>query len=343
METHPGTANVSFVEDSVRWLTDSKLNKESTQCSVQQRQMREEATAGTLEGPAYVVRSIVKKGEKERDISTCSFEDYALLYGQTVTGNQDRCQSTDDLSKHASLSTPLFDEMNIWGKTFDKVRGTPLPELFNRWQPSAKILVTVRPSVDVVYSAYNHFGVFKQPGVIKGPEHFDELMRNLTEAWTNNNCTPKTYRSCLPSSELASAGDWLSRAIYSEYLTEWLDQFGCSQVHLSDVTEDPLTAVNSLYEFMGVPNEEAARAAVSEVYSLLNATQVAKTESNNNNQTRSRKNAMNKASYAAMLQDTRDRLSQFFQPYDRNLCNEMMKKYPCLKKVQLFNRQCAFL
>jgi hypothetical protein len=50
--------------------------------------MREEATAGTLEGPAYVVRSIVKKGEKERDISTCSFEDYVLLCGQTVTGNQ---------------------------------------------------------------------------------------------------------------------------------------------------------------------------------------------------------------------------------------------------------------
>jgi hypothetical protein len=134
----------------------------------------------------------------------------------------------------------------------------------------------------------------------KGPEHFDELMRNLTKAWTNNNCTPKTYRSCLPSSELASAGDWLSRAIYSEHLTEWLDQFGCSQVHLSDVTEDPLTAVNSLYEFMGVPNEEAAWAAVSEVYSLLNATQVANAESNNNSQTRSRKNAMNKASYAPM-------------------------------------------
>lgn len=222
----------------------------------------------------------------------------------------------------------LFDELNIWAHTFNRIRGLQLPDVLQRLQPSANLLITVREPVDVVYSAYNHFA----PSALQvktSPEHFDLFIRSLVSAWTAHNCDATNCRTCL-SAELEAPGFWLARAMYSKYLAAWLEHFGCSRVHLFDVSVDPMQEVRRLYDFIGLPNDDAADRVTRSNYILLEQSTaasenntvdrglIAQQRNNSTTQTRSsekqRANSMNKNTYAPMLESTRKFLRDFFYP-----------------------------
>mmetsp|Transcript_21839 Transcript_21839/g.62225 ORF Transcript_21839/g.62225 Transcript_21839/m.62225 type:complete len:214 (+) Transcript_21839:401-1042(+) len=197
-------------------------------------------------------------------------------------------------------------------------------------QPQANLLVTIRNSVDVTYSAYNHFGVF--PDGVKGPDHFDAFIRKLIRVWTDKQCTVDNYHQCLPS-DMVKSGGWLSRAMYSKYLPAWLSHFQCSQLHLFDVSVDPRTEVGRMYEFIGMPNEAAASNITQTTYVLQANATAAKDYGE-----RRGKNPMNKAIYDPMLNRTRTYLDAYFGAFGEELC-DLVVRYPCIA-IPLFTRKC---
>jgi hypothetical protein len=340
---HPGLAGHSFIEDPARWLTEADLMSEAKTCN------KIRAKSKKMGIPAVI--GMESKGE----ISTCSFEDYALLYGsvlETHTNGEGVCGAPDSqISAFPSSRDPpkvLFDELNIWGHTFNRIRGLQLPDVLQRLQPSANLLITVREPVDVVYSAYNHFA----PSVLEvktSPEHFDSFIRSLVSAWTAHNCDAMNYRTCLPA-ELEAAGFWVARAMYSKYLAAWLEHFGCSRVHLFDVSVDPMQEVRRLYDFIGLPNDDAADRVTRSNYMLLEQSTAASenntdgsglnAQQRNNSTTHAGwANSMNKNTYAPMLEPTRKFLREFFVPYNREVC-DLMDQYPCVE-VPLFRQHCS--
>jgi hypothetical protein len=319
---HPQLASAPHVEDPIFWLTDAVSTKVSSECRNKRLADMERPDYNEQPNPIYIL-----KRNTSHAISTCSFKDYSLLHGK-YSANKGSC--TDDELPIKDLQKPMFDEMVIWGHGLDQVRGTPLPELLRLLQPSANMLISVRNAVDVVYSAYNHFGVFGE-GVRKGPGHFHDFVVHLIEVWDAEQCTPANYRRCLAAHpELVAGGSWLSRVMYSTHISAWIEHFGCSQMHLFDTSADPKTEVGRLYAFMGVPNEEAAINATKAVYELK--------ESVDPNESKERSNVLNKASYVGMLNETRAILDDFYHPYHKEMCG-LMEKHPCLR-VPLFRQFC---
>ena len=146
---------------------------------------------------------------------------------------------------------------------------------------------------------------------------------------------------------LVEPGSWLSRTMYSQYLPRWLDQFGCSNVHLFDVSEDPFQAVYRLYEFMGVPDLDVSSNVTDERYtdSLVrqgggaNREEIKSSEASAPDGTSLQQSkAHSNKSYEPMLTATNVHLEEFFSSYYADMCN-LMVKFPCLK-VPLFLQHC---
>ena len=120
--------------------------------------------------------------------------------------------------------------------------------------------------------------------------------------------------------------------MYARYLSRWLDYFPCNQLHIFDVSVDARSEVERLYEFMGVPNTQAAGDVTASTYSLLEPS------TNDVGEPPEREsrlgNAMNKATYGKMLDETRIYLQEFFEPYQLELC-DLMKKHSCLDVPQI--------
>jgi hypothetical protein len=372
---NPGLARTPYMEDPTRWLTDAPSSTHVVQCQKKRQQMIEERYSHHgynnknddlyLPEPVVLGKKATTNNRKTQHIATCSFQDYSLLYGQysSPVNGSETCSSvlastlpswsgsslstTDNTTTDLLLDRPKYDEMVIWEKTFHTIRGTPLPELFRLMQPSANLLVTVRSPVSVTYSAYHHFGVFEE-GIVKGPEHFHDLMQTLTTAWTLKDCTASNFLTCLPR-DLVKAGSWLSRGMYSKYLPPWLEQFGCSQLHVFDVSDDPFREVKRLYDFLGVPNDDIARTATADTIQILHPTvpaqetveaEASSVAANSSTTTEERyNNFLNKGTYPPMWNRTRDHLEAFFDPFYKELCN-LQLQYPCLD-VPLFRRHCA--
>jgi hypothetical protein len=393
LKHHPGLAGTRFIEDRGRWLTNEMPKTFVQQCH-QDRQKEESqqvllASTTTTTTTTHTLFSpprrpmFVPNGKKNsnpetvRAVSTCSFEDYTRLYGQYSGANDRTCQknskssSNDDNNQQYNINTsidhhrpvgldrPMFDELVIWEMTWSKPFGTSLtlPQLFHLLQPSGHLLITVRDSIDVTYSAYNHFGARLYGKDVQGPLHFDHLMRKVVQLWTDRHCTLLTLGDCLPQ-ELVLPGRWLSRSMYSKNIPAWLESFGCAQVHLFDVSMDPLTAVAGLYEVMGVPNQDVAQSATACTYQLQNDEAANETrikegrnggrprrlrnddnKSNVCNEGERSKNFINKAAYEPMLSTTRSFLEDFFASYYAELCG-LMTQYPCLA-VPLFLQHCT--
>mmetsp|Transcript_15567 Transcript_15567/g.31494 ORF Transcript_15567/g.31494 Transcript_15567/m.31494 type:complete len:556 (+) Transcript_15567:3-1670(+) len=314
---NPGLAHSPHVEDPVRWLTDSTLATEEKKCNELREKDKAKPHYHGYPDPIYI-----NQHETSRALSTCSFTDYTLLHGKFTT-NEGFC--FDGKVPMKGVQKPLFDEMVIWEHGSSKVRGVGLPDLFHRLQPSARMLITIRDAVDVFYSAYNHFGEFGNTA--KSPEHFHAFARDLTRIWAEAGCTVANFRTCLPP-EFVQGGSWLSRALYSEHLPLWLDSFGCSQIHLFDVSVDPYEEVQRLYDFMGTPDNRAAFNVTRATYRVQEVTKQYSTGSN----------ALNKNSYGSMLDDTRVQLEDFYLPYNRDLC-DLIEVHECLR-VPLFERYC---
>ena len=311
------------VEDPARWLTDSALATEERECNMLREQEKAKLPYHGYPGPVYI-----NKGETAHALKTCSFNDYTLLHGK-FTSNKGFCLDGKLPPAKEDLEKPLFDEMVVWERGPSRIRGLALPVLFHRLQPSARMLITVRDAVEVFYSAYNHFGDF---GVTKkSPGHFHSFATDLTMHWTEAGCTIANFRTCLPPN-LVEGGSWFSRAMYSEHLPLWLDSFGCSQVHIFDVSVDPFEEVQRLYNFVGAPNQEAAFNVTRAAYRIQEEKDKAAIGS------AARLNALNKNTYEKILDETQAQLEHFYFPYHRKLC-DMMHHHGCLR-VPLFLRQC---
>ena len=391
---HPGLDHTPYVDDPARWLTDSARGIDGEKCKKLRRESLLLTTGhnntkssrdgnGSLqmeERPVFLAKKMSPRGTQR--ISTCSFKDYTLLHGQhrvtprydrkeqLPTGTESSSSQPFTSSNPPSLATdndgrslnaldnnrPMFDELSIWDKTFHEIRGTGLPELLQRLQPSANLLITVKSSVEVFYSIYNHVydiggrddagGVGNDHTNVKGPRHFDDLARELTNEWVSKNCTAANHMTCLPKN-LVEPGSWLSRTMYSQYLPRWLDQFGCSKMHLFDVSEDTFQAVNSLYDFMGVPELDVASQVTNEghSYSLVRQGGGANREESKsgeapvtNGASLQQLNVHTNKSYEPMLAATKFHLEEFFSSYYAEMCS-LMVKYPCLR-VPLFLQHC---
>ena len=385
MKYHSGGLQATrFIEDPTYWLTNTMGKTLTRQCQEENLKLNgidnrnataaAAATTTTSSTPTHQLQPVwIPKKNKPKDeargIMTCSFHDYTLLYGQHSNGT---CPSSASSSEEEStngpvgLNKPMFDELVIWEKSYHTIDGNLLPAHLKSIQPTGNILITVRSSVDVAYSAYNHFGIFKDSKNMraggyssttkKGPQHFDILFRTLINVWRNNGCTIENFRTCLPS-DLVLPGSWLSRSIYSQYVKIWLEQYTCSQTFIFDVSEDPYTEVNKLYDFVGVPDREVAKQATASIYELQKKEKPSTSTTSSSSSSRhllvddwsnstdgssstgSRNNPMNKNTYEPMMESTRQVLNEFYEPHYKEIC-DMMSQYPCLK-VPLFMKHCG--
>lgn len=98
-----------------------------------------------------------------------------------------------------------------------------------------------------------------------------------------------------------------------------------------DTSVDPKREVERLYKFMGVPSEGAAINVNKAAYELMSGAAQDKTKGR-------APNVLNKASYQPMLNETRERLEDFFHPYNQEMCS-LLEIYPCLR-VPLFEQFC---
>lgn len=186
----------------------------------------------------------------------------------------------------------LFDEFVIWDSTFSTVRGLPLPSVLKMMQPDARLLVTVRDPVDVAYSAYNHFGIFE--GNVKGPEHYEAFIGNLTESWLEEKCHPGNYKTCLPE-EYRSFGSYVARPMYSTYIRKWLESFDCEGLHVFDVSAEGSKSVANLYRFMNAEDNKLAKKVTASV-SHIKKSNASNTDEKDKKKARS--NELNKSSYS---------------------------------------------
>ena len=302
MAGHPQLVSTGFFEDQFRWLTEQELHSEMKSCDSLRAEYQ--SLDSGKQTPVFLRYS-------KRKIATCSFADYTLQNGEIATMlDMEAC--SDGIMMSDELSRPVFDEMVIWEHTFQRIRGITLPEVLALMQPSGKIIVSVRESVDVTYSAYNHFGPQTMKDVDReefGPEHFAYLVDEMIEAWTKFECTPANYRTRLPK-HLVDAGSWFARGMYSRYLKAWLGSFDCqTQVHIFDVSADPSEEVQRLFTFMGVPDESTAREVTKDAYVILSQQETEDDSVGRAVSSGKRENTfMNKRSHMPMYDETRARL-----------------------------------
>jgi len=275
----------------------------------------------------------------EREVKTAErkkakHEPTAMTYRRVEPHRSRAC----DGRGFAAVSKPIFDETAIWDNTFDQIKGLPLHQLFALVQPTARMLITVRDPVDVAYSAYNHFGpeTLKLPRTALGPEHFDSLVANFTKVWADSACGPETLHTCLPNAMVGvRVGSWFARGMYSRYLQAWLGSFTCEQVHLVDITRQPLDMVQRLFEFMDVSDEAAAKRVTGHAYQASKGRPLSQNK-------HAESEFLNTRSYnGVMLNETRSRLQTFYEPYQQELCSMMERRPRCHSlRIPLFMNGC---
>jgi len=324
---HPGLNHSPHVNDNVRWLTDDTVESNDTMCN-KKRKASEEAMETYRGHPEPIY--ILNKGEESREsyrgampsqgqaVSTCTFDDYALLHGKVGANKGGWCLD-GQLSVEDLQQQPMFDELVIWEKGPSNVRGTPLPELLHRLQPSARLIIALRDSANMTYLSYRRSSAFGD--VTKSPQHFHQFMLRITQAWTKSHCNFANFDTCLPP-DLTVAGSWIARSMYGEHLPLWLDSFGgCSSVHLFDTTADRLEEVQRLYNFVGTPN-------VGKAY---NGTTY--------NGEDEKFPGQDVAIYLPIKDETRVLLELFYLQSNRKVC-DAMETHGCLK-IPLLERVCA--
>lgn len=321
INAHP-ELSMPYIEDPAYWMMDTVSNKAASLCSAKRK--KRDTESGNVQKAAF----LGKNGD--RSVKTCSYDDYALLYGNHIQGAGKKGKSCNSVQMGTSEHKTLFDELNIWDSTFMKVRGVPLPRLMKLMQSSMNILISVRDPAEVVYSSYHHFGNFE---VEKGPDHFHKFIKNMTTVWTNNQCHPSNYRSCLADDDIS--GSWLARAMYAPYMREWLSHFNCSNLFVFDVSSDPKAEVQRLYNFFDASDidNKIAENATTAVYELKDNRKATEEFGEMRYQ-----NPMNKASYTPMGDAIRKHLNRFFAPYNLELC-ELIRDFESLNN-ELFKRLC---
>ena len=169
------------------------------------------------------------------------------------------------------------------------------------------------------------------------PKHFDSLVANFTKVWADNACSPETLHTCLPNAMVSvRVGSWFARGMYSRYLQAWLGSLTCEQVHLVDITRQPLDMVQRLFEFMDVSDEAAAKRVTDHAYHASKGRRLSQ------NKHAESEEFLNSRSYnGVMLNETRSRLQTFYEPYQQELCSMMERQPQCHSlRIPLFMSGC---
>ena len=119
--------------------------------------------------------------------------------------------------------------------------GEYVVDAIKRWQPEARILMTVRDPVDRLWSAYNYIkGAFRLPRETSFEDYISEAERRRDAGLDT-----------LPDPV------WRELAIghYDQTVVPWIDAFG---THLRVVfferwTKDPVSALRELWDWLGIP------------------------------------------------------------------------------------------